>query len=184
MCHSKKFIQQRGMSLIEVLVTLVVLGVGLISMAKLQPTVMENSGLARARAVAVQLAEQKIEDLRSFNKLSSAGTTAAFQSIGNDTGGFLPSSLVSGTLTAVNLSDSNVSYYRTWTASNWYFPITNNGNPAIAVQSGVVTPAWPDYKIVTVKVAWTDQEGASQEIQLKTIISSAEPSRSGLIVEP
>lgn len=169
-----KFSQQRGVSLVEVLVTLVVLGVGLISMAKLQPTVMENSALARARAVAVQLAEQKIEDLRSFNKLN-----AAFQGIGNNLGGILPSG-------PVNLSDSNVSYNRTWTVEDWFFHLTTNTANSSPAQptATVVTPAWPDYKIVTVKVAWTDQEGVPQEIQLKTVISSAEPSRSGLIVEP
>lgn len=167
-----KFSQQRGVSLVEVLVTLVVLGVGLISMAKLQPTVMENSALARARAVAVQLAEQKIEDLRSFNKLNSA-----FQGIGSNLGGTLPSG-------PVNLSDSNVSYTRTWTASNWYFPLSNNQAAQATTTSPVVQPAWPDFKIVKVTVTWDDQNAVNQSVQLSTIISSAEPARSGRIVEP
>lgn len=163
---------QRGVSLIEVLVTLVVLGVGLVSMAKLQPTVMENSGLARARAVAAQLAEQKIEDLRSFSQLSSG-----FQNIGDNSGGVFPSG-------SVTLSNSNVGYNRSWTVSNWYFPLANNQPAQSSTSSPVVQPAWPDFKIVTVKVTWNDQEGIPQEVLLNTIISSAEPSRTGLIVEP
>ena len=57
---------QRGLSLVEVFVALLVLSVGLIALAKLQVDLVRGSGDARARTIALSLAEEKIEDLRTF----------------------------------------------------------------------------------------------------------------------
>ena len=147
---------------------LVVLGVGLISIAKLQPTVLENSSLARARAVAVQLAEQKIEDLRTYSTLSAANASSpwSYQNIASSSDS-IPAS-----------SGSNVAYDRSWTVTKWVFPITNN---SAAIQSTAAT--LPDYKLVKVTVSWTDQNAVAQSVPLGTIITGADPLRSGLVVE-
>lgn len=57
---------QRGLSLVEVFVALLVLSVGLIALAKLQVDLVRGSSDARTRTVALGLAEEKIEDLRTF----------------------------------------------------------------------------------------------------------------------
>ncbi|MBI3343312.1 MAG: prepilin-type N-terminal cleavage/methylation domain-containing protein [Gammaproteobacteria bacterium] len=44
---------QRGVSLIEVLITLIVLGMGLMSLAKFQGTVIKDNGMGKERTVAV-----------------------------------------------------------------------------------------------------------------------------------
>lgn len=166
---------QHGVSLVEVLVTLVVLGVGLVSIAKLQPTVIEAGSVARARAVAVQLAEQKLEDLRTFSTLSSTGSSA-FQAIGTNEGGQLNAGNVS-------VPGINAAFIRNWQVTNWYFPLNNNQPAQSTTTSPVVQPNWPDYKIVKVTVTWTDQNDVAQGVQLATIITSAEPTQSGRVVE-
>nr|ART36072.1 B543 [uncultured bacterium] len=63
---------QRGLSLVEVFVALLILSVGLIALAKLQVDLVRGSGDARARTIALSLAEEKVEDLRTFVKTDSA----------------------------------------------------------------------------------------------------------------
>ncbi|KON79980.2 hypothetical protein PA01_16230 [Azoarcus sp. PA01] len=56
----------RGMVLIEAMVALVVMAAGVLGIAKLNTFFIEVSGQAKARTQAVQLAEGKLEELRSL----------------------------------------------------------------------------------------------------------------------
>ena len=55
--------RQVGVGLIEVLIALVVIGVGVIAIVALNADLMSGSGLAKARMEALDLAEEKIEEL-------------------------------------------------------------------------------------------------------------------------
>lgn len=57
---------QIGMMLIEALVALAVLAIGILGIAKLNTFFIEVGGQAKARTQAVQLAESKLEELRSL----------------------------------------------------------------------------------------------------------------------
>jgi type IV pilus modification protein PilV len=87
---------QNGLSLVEVFVALLVLSVGLIALAKLQVDLVRGGADSRARTIAVSLAEEKLEDLRTFAALTSdlAWTTTvsplAWSHIQNNKGGRLP----------------------------------------------------------------------------------------------
>ncbi len=67
-----KNVHQGGFSLIEVLITLVVLAVGLVALAKFQGTAIESGSLAKERTVAAHLAQQKLDDLRNYACLTEA----------------------------------------------------------------------------------------------------------------
>ncbi len=67
--HHKK----RGFSLLEVLITLVVLSTGLMAMAKFQGQLIQSSALAKNRTIAINLAQDKIEGLRSHDFARLAG---------------------------------------------------------------------------------------------------------------
>ena len=56
----------RGFSLIEVMIAVVVLAVGLLSLAALQGELFRSGAEAKARANAATLAQQVIEDARTF----------------------------------------------------------------------------------------------------------------------
>lgn len=66
-----KFIAQlniaKGFSLVEVLLTTVVLGVGLVGVASFQGKVMKESSLSKQRIEAINFAENKLENLRHFS---------------------------------------------------------------------------------------------------------------------
>lgn len=58
--------RNRGVGLIEVLITTVVIGVGLLALASMQGGLMSETGASKTRAEALGLAEQKIEELRNY----------------------------------------------------------------------------------------------------------------------
>ncbi len=67
--------KNQGGSVLEVLITLIVLSVGLVAMAKLQGTLLQSSNLAKNRTVAINLAQDKMETLRGSDfALLSSGT--------------------------------------------------------------------------------------------------------------
>lgn len=173
---------QAGFSLLEVLITLIVLGIGLISLAKFQGTVLQDNDLAKARAIAVQLAEEKIEDLRSYQEiitidpvtlavLTSCTTgTIRYGCIATNQGGSIGSGIV--TVSAID-------YNRTWTVDDYCYASPNSG----ASTTAACKYEYPDYKLVTVTVAWTDQDNIPRNIALKTIISAVDPAKSGRVLE-
>lgn len=100
----------RGFSLIEVLITVAVLAVGLVAMARFQGTALQVSSLAKDRNEAVALAEQKIEQLRNFRYFSDIG--GASLPCGTDTiGGYTRTCSLGATVTNAIYS------YRTVTVS-------------------------------------------------------------------
>ncbi len=58
--------RSRGISLIEALIAILVLGAGLLAVAKFQGGLTASSGQTKARAEAVQLARDRIEQLRNL----------------------------------------------------------------------------------------------------------------------
>ena len=82
--------QANGFSLIEVLIAVVVLSFGILALAALQSNLIKSSTEARAQSVALALAKDKLEQMRSFESLTdyyaltdSSGT----ESISNTNGG-------------------------------------------------------------------------------------------------
>lgn len=170
-----KCLRQAGFTLLEVLITLVVLGAGLISLAKFQGTVLQDNDLAKTRSVAAQLAEERIEQFRSFRVLDAVTGAAlglsAYQSIASDS-------------TGENITVSNVAYTRTWAVVDFCFPIARN-SPADNVSSPTVDcrRRIPDFKNVTVTVAWNDQDGNPRDVSLATSISAVDPAYSGRVIQ-
>jgi hypothetical protein len=88
---------EKGIGLIEVLITTVVVAVGLLAVAALQGRFASNSGGSKTRSEALVLAEQKLESLK--NNVTSTGYTA----------------LASGT---ESLAGITASFTRTWTITD------------------------------------------------------------------
>ncbi|MEO6696907.1 MAG: prepilin-type N-terminal cleavage/methylation domain-containing protein [Gammaproteobacteria bacterium] len=166
-------ILQKGVSLIEVLITLIVLGMGLMSLSKFQATVPKDNSTGKERTVAVHLAEQKMEDLRNFSRLATPNPqtvppSASYQAIVTSTatagGGRLDAAgslvLPSGTVSSAELSNSNVQYTRSWRMQGWYY---GNGaasvNAAATVTPPTPAPTYPPVKQVVVTVKWPDKSG-------------------------
>lgn len=163
---------------------MIVLGMGLISLAKFQGTVMKDNSLGKGRTVAAHLAQQKLEDLRNFTTLRTPDPqtnppTLSFQAIDDNAGGEVNGSgmiLGSGD---VDPDNSNVRYNRSWTVIDYCYDTVNAGASLGTADAPCPRPftGIPDFKLVTVTVSWTDESQGPQSLNMSTIIAANEQER-------
>jgi type II secretory pathway pseudopilin PulG len=78
-CH------QQGMTLLDVLLAIVIFTIGMLALASLQGNLTRSSADANARTVGTNLAEDLIEQFRTYERLESAAGIFAYQDIVDDT---------------------------------------------------------------------------------------------------
>jgi type IV pilus modification protein PilV len=152
--------RQRGFTLIEALVALLVMAFGMLAIAGMQATLSRASEVAKQRSEAVRLAQMKIEQLRSFEQITADAGKVDYASdvvSGNDT--FSPT---------VGAYATNTSFDRVWT-------VTRDGVNAPAADGS------DPQKWVSVVVTWNDRTGQQQRVQLTTVISRADPVNLGTL---
>ena len=171
---------QRGFSLIEALFSALILAIALLALAGFHVGAFQDSTLVKSRMAATNLAQEKLDDLRSFTVLKddpattavnecAVGTTFCFSEIATDSGGreittgvlILPTGSVSG------FQDS---FSRTWTVT---CAATETSGSALSF--GTTCAASDVAKLVKVKISWVDSKGADQEVVLQSVIYSMDP---------
>lgn len=95
---------QRGVSLIEALVSMAVMAFGMLALAGVQSTLRINADLAKQRAEATRIAEQQIETVRGFRTVGAAGPSVSEYD-----------NLASAVPSQVTLPASNTTYERSMT---------------------------------------------------------------------
>lgn len=139
----------RGVSLIEALVALAVMAFGLLGVVGMQATLRYNADISKQRSEAVRMAQQQVEDLRSFGTL---GGTAEWDYAD-----------IASVATAAVPTPAGF--------ANTTFNITTR------VVDPVATDA--QFKTVSVTVDWldrrTDAGGTPQSVQLTTAIAAVAP---------
>lgn len=162
--------RQSGIGLIEVLIAIVVFAVGLLAIANLQGTLVRSSSDAKARTVATHLAEDVMEQMRAFQSLNDTSAPAEdrFSGIASNTEG-------------EDVILSGVEYNRSWVVEDYYY---DPANPATGASTTVPSPApaYPDFKLVQVTVAWVDETGESRDVIIEDIIGAAPPADGGRTV--
>ena len=144
-------VYHKGLSLIEVLITFLLLAIALVAHAKFQITTLQENSLAKSRTIAINLAQNKLEALRNFTDHASFQTIASgADSIGP------PQSNASTILTGLNAV-----YTRTWSVSG--------GTTPDNIQTEV-TVSWPDKDGVA---------NANTIITLSSNISNLSPANTG-----
>lgn len=111
--------RQRGFSMLEALVAMLVMAFGLLAVAAFQITLSRNSDVAKQRTEATRLAQEKLEALRTY------GTVAAYGS-----------QIIGSTSATQETVTTNATYTRTWGAA-----AVNSVDTGRAVQ---VSVAWTD----------------------------------------
>lgn len=186
--------KQRGFSMVEALFSALILGIALLALAGFQAVALQDSSLVKARSVAANLAQEKLDDLKSFTRLtdgdfSDDGSAASaanlcglgtfcFSEIGADAGGqedtagtlALPAGAISGYVDNYALSWTVVCYAESAGAQ---LGIVNCADP----DGDPSTDDIPNAKLVTVQIAWTDSKGTAQSVFLQGIIYAMDPSR-------
>jgi type IV pilus modification protein PilV len=148
--------QQRGVSLIEALVSLLVLALGMMSFASLQGRLRQNSDVAKQRAEAVRIAQEDLENFRAFSTFAVNNTITnnfAYDSVS--------ASAVSKTVLASGVvTKTNTAYTVSRVLSE-------------SPQSAGITDA--PTKNLAVTVSWADRTGTTQSVTLRTMISRSDP---------
>ena len=134
--------QTGGYTLIEVLVGILIFAVGMMALAQLQGSLAQNSGDANARTVAINVAEEVMETVRSFAQITSDGSTQAFNDIVDGT-----STVTRAGYTYSIVTDVTDYYYVP--ASKTFADTKPEGSSA----------ANPDFKHIELTVAWEEDGG-------------------------
>ncbi|WP_429110106.1 prepilin-type N-terminal cleavage/methylation domain-containing protein [Aeromonas media] len=150
--------RQKGFGLFEILVTLVVLGVGVVGLVMLSKSALTASQDGRRYEVAMRLAESKIEEFRNFNSLVTA--TAPLTAY---------SAITSGNATK---SQSGDSYTLAWTVTNQYWNGATSAWQNTAPAGYLLN--YPGRKQINTTVSWTNSEGVTASVALTGYASPTE----------
>lgn len=184
----KIFKQSRGFTLIEVMLALLILALGILGITKLQGTLIKNSSDANQRAVAVALAQKKIDDLKSFTELAMTGSSdwgcpapalnaasLAYADIADNTGG--APGCAANLLANTDIPIGNTNYQLSWDVTPYQFV----SNVATAMTDASSAAPTVDFKNVEVVVSWLDIDtGNDASVALSTILDSYGPAVTAL----
>lgn len=144
---------QGGFTLLEALIALLIVSFGMLAVAGFQVTLSLSTDVAKQRSEALRLAQQKVEELRSFERTVGDGAGGLFDYADDVVSNASPYEAVTGYTT-------NTSFIRQWTVTG--------------------APTAPQ-KWVNVAVRWTDRFGITQNVTLVTVISKSDPNDIGTL---
>jgi len=149
----------RGVSLIEALIALVVLAFGMLALAGMQTAMWRNGDLARQRSEALQLAQHRVEALRSFASIDANGSLIAW----ND----LPDSQTEEGLHASADTATGA-----------------HGNTLFTRNTELGGHRRDMRRSVQVIVSWADRAGDTQSLDLASAIARSDPADAGTLSLP
>ncbi|MGE6168402.1 prepilin-type N-terminal cleavage/methylation domain-containing protein [Aeromonas media] len=145
--------KQKGFGLLEILITLVLLGVGVAGLVSLARGMLSTAREGGRYEIAMRLAESKLDEFRNFNEVRTAiPPLTAYKDIATGSG---------------SQSLSNDSYAVNWTVSNQYL----NGGVWSTTKPATYLYDYPERKRVEVTVTWNDNDGSARTLQLVGAIS-------------
>jgi type II secretory pathway pseudopilin PulG len=147
--------RQRGVSLIEALIAMLVMALGMVGIAALQAKLRVNSDVAKQRSEAVRIAEEDLENFRAFGTLAGIGANGA-----------IPNSFAYAGVT----DDANKRVVTTNATYSINRSVVDHDPPPPAVN-----PDRARMKDLLVSVSWTDREGVPQSVALRSVIAGIDP---------
>lgn len=149
--------RQRGVSLIEALVALVVMAFGILGVAGLQASLRGSADISKQRSEGVRIAQEAIERWRAYSVLPVTAGQAAYEDIVADT------------------SAETVSGYTTNTTYTVFRSV---------VDARATDSAEPRMRTLVVDVSWADRAGQTQHVVLDTSIAGVSPELAGSLGIP
>lgn len=144
---------QRGVSLVEALVAMAVMGFGMLAIVGVQSTLRFNADISKQRAEATRLVEQELEFVRAFRSVGSGNPTEdEFDAIATTA------------MTSISGTDLNATYERTRTVLD----STDDSGRVIS-------------KTIHILVQWEDRTGETRSISMQDVITRVDPMLSGFV---
>ncbi len=168
MSHFVTARSERGFSLIEVLIAVVVLSFGLLALAALQTRLIQASSEAKAQSVALALAKDRLEEMRSFTCIS--GCAGSYQS--------LTSSASAEVLNDASGSLGGTNYNRTWTVNRYAVATGATTFSLLASNTGAPPSGYQqnsEFKTIEVRVTWTDASGNPRQVVMEDAVAGLDP---------
>jgi len=180
-----------GFSLIEVMIAVVVLSFGLLALAALQSGLFRAGSETKARANATAIAQKALEDARTFAYVvAPTGYTSATY------GDIATASLTPTTMAGVTYKGCRQVKRYVYDAATSRFVAQNTVTFGASVSSGAVSvtcsstsmgaavdPTTPEFKQVTVAVAWPGDTGQVKSVELTDTVASVSPSDSVMVLK-
>jgi type IV pilus modification protein PilV len=164
---SRGHARQRGFSLIEALISLLVVAFGMLAIASFQFTLSRASDVAKQRTEATRIAQRDIDRLRSFGQRQSDGNASDARYTYVDD--------VVSTNSAVAVPGINATYsLEREVRDAGGTLVTGSSSPTLAGSAD--RSRW-----VNVVVSWTDRSGQLQDVRLSTSISDGDPGDLGAL---
>ncbi|NWG73907.1 MAG: hypothetical protein HXY24_04760 [Rubrivivax sp.] len=145
----------RGFALLDALVAFAVLAFGMLALVSMQSTLSRSADVAKQRTEAMRLAQDKIEELRSYTGISSGTINWNNLPSGGDT--------ISSYTVAGVTQNTNTTFTRTWTLGG---AVGDSQRP------------------INVTVAWTDRANEAQQVTISSVIAKVDPADSGYLGFP
>lgn len=145
--------RQRGVTLIEALVALLIMSFGMVALSGMQSSLRRSDDIARQRSDAMRLANADMERMRGFTQL---GVPTPAQSAAGEYG----YAEIASTASPLSMLVEQTTYSLTRT---------------------VQTRTEPPRKDVTITVTWTDRAGDNQTVNLVGVITPTEPKLSSAL---
>jgi Tfp pilus assembly protein PilV len=137
---------RRGLSLIEALIALAVVGLGLVAMLQLHATLRLHGDLARQRTEALRLAQDEVEHARAYSVLDTAAGQSAYADL--------------VTWPSEDLVGANATFTR---------------RRVVGADDGAEAAGAARHKWLAVEVAWRDRAGDDQAVRLHTAVHGSAP---------
>ncbi|MGQ4276396.1 type IV pilus modification PilV family protein [Pseudidiomarina sp. E22-M8] len=146
----------RGFTFVEVLVALVIIAIGVAGLVSLQRMFIQSSTRATERTAAMEMAQEKIEELRFTQYSLLAAGTDTEQREGK-------------------------TFSLTWTSTDQYLVA---GTWVAEGSASVPTPlpSEADAKAIIVTVSWTERAGGAESLALEAWFNNVEGRDGGLVV--
>ena len=146
--------RQRGFTLLEILVALLVLSIGLLGLAGLQTFSLRNNHSALLRSQAVVLAYDALDRMRSNRDQAMLGTGSAYNTTFSQGAGTVPN--CSSNCSSIDLADYDLA---TWKADVERLPA---GRAQISIDAN---------NKATVQVQWSDnRDGNLLTVAVETLL--------------
>lgn len=180
--------KNRGFSLLEVLIAVVIISIGLLALASLQLSLIRSSSEAKAQSFAMALAKEKLELLTSYQTTGGSDTTCISPSAGTVNTCYRAIASESPE-TPATISIGGVTFARTTVVSRYVYNKasgsygTTVGNTALdaAFVTSTTYLAGKEFKRIVVSVGWTDSTGGAQTVRVEEAIPSVSPGDSLLV---